>query len=76
MTDALYSEDDLRRVKISSDDGRDHTARIIWRMNRKRYLHEKRIVPMPPAPLVTLVTEKKKPPVRRKRRKAKEDIGT
>ncbi|EJA5986221.1 hypothetical protein OD507_002705 [Salmonella enterica] len=65
---------DLVLTKIVTDDGRDHTARIVWRMNRKRYLHEKRIVPRPPAPKVTEVnTGKKKQPAKRQRRKATEE---
>uniref|UniRef100_UPI003A90B952 hypothetical protein n=1 Tax=Salmonella enterica TaxID=28901 RepID=UPI003A90B952 len=76
MTDTYATDDDgLRLAKLVAyvDDGRDYTARIIWRMNRKRWLHEKRIIPMPPAPKVAAGSvEVKKPKVKRQRRKVTE----
>ncbi|EIP3425395.1 hypothetical protein LSE82_004176 [Salmonella enterica] len=78
MTDTYTTDDDgLKLAKLVAyvDDGRDYTARIIWYMNRKRYLHEKRIVPMPPAPKVAKGNvEVKKPKVKRQRRKVTEEI--
>lgn len=77
MTDAHAIDDDgLKLAKLVAyvDDGRDHTARIVWRMNRKRYLHEKRIVPRPPAPKVAAGSvEVKKPKIKRQRQKATEE---
>ncbi|HCA3584007.1 TPA: hypothetical protein MO350_001589 [Salmonella enterica subsp. enterica serovar Java] len=65
---------DLVLTKIVTDDGRDYTARIVWRMNRRRYLHEKRFIPMPPAPKVAPGSvEVKKPKVKRQRRKVTEE---
>ncbi|HIB1507784.1 TPA: hypothetical protein ACWV5T_002403 [Salmonella enterica subsp. enterica serovar Muenchen] len=75
MTDAYATDDDLKLAKLAAyvDDGRDYTALIIWRMNRKRYIHEKRIVPMPPAPKVAAGSvEIKRPKVKRQRRKVAE----
>lgn len=76
MTDTYTTDDDgLKLAKLVAyvDDGRDYTARIIWRMNRKRWLHEKRIIPMPPAPKVAAGNvEVKKPKVKRQRRKVTE----
>ncbi|EKQ9924487.1 hypothetical protein JJG61_001751 [Salmonella enterica subsp. enterica serovar Panama] len=76
MTDAHATDDDgLKLAKLVAyvDDGRDYTARIIWYMNRKRWLHEKRIAPMPPAPKVAAGNvEVKKPKVKRQRRKVTE----
>ncbi|ASD86120.1 hypothetical protein QON05_003094 [Salmonella enterica] len=75
MTDTHATDDGLKLAKLVAyvDDGRDYTARIIWRMNRKRWLHEKRIVPMPPAPKVAAGNvEIKKPKVKRQRRKVTE----
>lgn len=76
MTDTYTTDDDgLKLAKLVAyvDDGRDYTARIIWYMNRKRWLHEKRIVPMPPAPKVAAGNvEIKKPKVKRQRRKVTE----
>ncbi|EEP0994693.1 hypothetical protein HAY25_001642 [Salmonella enterica] len=76
MTDAYATDDALKLAKLVAyvDDGRDYTARIIWYMNRKRYIHEKRIVPMPPAPKVAKGSvEIKKPKVKRQRRKITEE---
>lgn len=75
MTDAYATDDDLKLAKLVAyvDDGRDYTARIVWYMNRRRYLHEKRIIPMPPAPKVAEGSvEVKKPKVKRQRRKVTE----
>ncbi|EJQ8147443.1 hypothetical protein N8J30_004149 [Salmonella enterica subsp. enterica serovar Newport] len=75
MTDAWATDDGLKLAKLVAyvDDGRDYTARIVWYMNRKRYIHEKRIVPMPPAPKVAAGSvEVKKPKVKRPRRKVTE----
>ncbi|ENH8631341.1 hypothetical protein ABWW30_003959 [Salmonella enterica] len=76
MADMFTVDDDgLKLAKLTAyvDDGRDYTARIIWHLNRKRYLHEKRPVPMPPAPKVAAGNvEVKKPKVKRQRRKAPE----
>lgn len=76
MTDTYTTDDDgLKLAKLVAyvDDGRDYTARIIWYMNRKRWLHEKRIIPMPPAPKVAAGNvEVKKPKVKRQRRKVTE----
>ncbi|ELD4017633.1 hypothetical protein QI600_003474 [Salmonella enterica] len=76
MTDAHATDDGLKLAKLVDyvDDGRDYTARIIWRMNRKRWLHEKRIIPMPPAPEVAAGSiEVKKPKIKRQRRKVTEE---
>ncbi|EIM5529122.1 hypothetical protein LNM54_000831 [Salmonella enterica subsp. enterica] len=76
MTDAYATDDALKLAKLVAyvDGGRDYTARIIWHMNRKRYIHEKRIVPMPPAPKVAEGSvEIKKPKVKRQRRKITEE---
>ncbi|ECT1022394.1 hypothetical protein DPO11_20485 [Salmonella enterica] len=76
MTNTYDSDDDLHLAKLAGhiDDGRDHTARIIWNMNRKRHIHEKRIVPMPPAPKVAEVkVDINKPKVKRQRRKVVEE---
>ncbi|EHK3918228.1 hypothetical protein JQA39_004914, partial [Salmonella enterica subsp. enterica serovar Poona] len=49
MNEKIYTSEgfdtdaDLVLTKIVTDDGLDHTARIVWRMNRKRYLHEKQL---------------------------------
>ncbi|ECH0824137.1 hypothetical protein FPD09_21345 [Salmonella enterica] len=76
MADMFTADADglkLARLAGYVDDGRDYTARIIWHLNRKRYLHEKRPVPMPPAPEVAAGNvEVKKPGVKRQRRKATE----
>lgn len=75
MTDAYATDDGLKLAKLTAyvDDGRDYTARIVWYMNRRRYLHEKRIIPMPPAPKVAAGSvEVKKLKVRRPRRKVTE----
>lgn len=76
MTDTYATDDDcLKLAKLVTyvDDGRDYTARIIWYMNRKRWLHEKRIIPMPPSPKVAKGSvEVKKPKVKRQRRKVTE----
>lgn len=72
MTDVFATDDALKLAKLVAyvDDGRDYIARIIWYMNRKRYIHEKRIIPMPPAPKVAKGSvEIKKPKVKRQRRK-------
>ncbi|EEI4447978.1 hypothetical protein G0S15_001343 [Salmonella enterica] len=76
MTDVSATDDALKLAKLVAyvDDGRDYTARIIWYMNRKRYIHEKRIIPMPPAPKVAKGSvEIKKPKVKRQRRKITEE---
>lgn len=75
MTDAYATDDGLKLAKLVAyvDDGRDYTARIVWYMNRRRHLHEKRIIPMPPAPKVAEGSvEVKKPKVKRQRRKVAE----
>ncbi|HAG2283338.1 TPA: hypothetical protein G8W61_003671 [Salmonella enterica] len=75
MTDAYATDDGLKLAKLAAyvDDGRDYTARIVWYMNRRRYLHEKRIIPMPPAPKVAAGSvEVKKLKVKRPRRKVTE----
>ncbi|ENU7734895.1 hypothetical protein ACE3YX_001409 [Salmonella enterica] len=73
-SEEVDTDTDLVLTKIVTDDGRDHTARIVWRMNRKRYLHEKRIVPRPPAPKVAAGSaEVKKPKIKRRRRKVTEE---
>ncbi|HAT1683533.1 TPA: hypothetical protein I8Y21_004282 [Klebsiella oxytoca] len=76
MTDSFNSDDNMILVKLSTDDGRDYTARLVWQMNYRRYLHDKRVVPMPPAPKVTEVNadagRKKRLATKRKRRKTGE----
>ncbi|EBI9418517.1 hypothetical protein ACFDWB_003126 [Salmonella enterica] len=80
MNEKIYTSEgfdtdaDLVLTKIVTDDGLDHTARIVWRMNRKRYLHEKQLIPMPPAPKVAEGSvEVKKQKVKRQRRKVTEE---
>ncbi|EHL2771757.1 hypothetical protein KCE64_001656 [Salmonella enterica subsp. enterica serovar Hvittingfoss] len=75
MTDAWATDDGLKLARLVAyvDDGRDYTARIVWYMNRRRYLHEKRIIPMPPAPKVAAGSvEVNKLKVKRPRRKVTE----
>ncbi|EDW4372063.1 hypothetical protein AAA67_002866 [Salmonella enterica subsp. diarizonae] len=62
MTDTYATDDDgLKLAKLVAyvDDGRDYTARIIWYMNRKRWLAAGNV-------------EIKKPKVKRQRRKVTE----
>lgn len=75
MTDAYATDNALKLAKLVAyvDDGRDYTARIVWYMNRRRYLHEKRIIPMPPAPKVAAGSvEVKNLKVKRQQRKVVE----
>ncbi|MCZ4058187.1 hypothetical protein O3W44_02390 [Pantoea sp. LMR881] len=50
-------------ASVKFDDGCDHTQRIIWNMNGKRYMRNGQNVSRPPAPQVApvRVAPKKKP---------------
>jgi hypothetical protein len=55
--------DALVQASVRIDDGCDHTQRIIWGMNGKRYMRNGQNVARPPAPQVAQgrIEPKKKP---------------
>ena len=58
--------DELVQASVKIDDGCDHSQRIVWQMNQKRYMRNGQSPARPPAPQVSPVRiePKKKPRTR------------
>lgn len=68
--------DELVQASVKIDDGCDHTQRIIWGMNGKRYMRNGQNVARPPAPQVAQVRiEPKKKQRKRVYRVVEKAIG-
>ena len=68
--------DALVQASVKIDDGCDHSQRIVWQMNQKRYMRNGLCPPRPPAPQVAAVRiEPKKKPRKRGHRVVQQAIG-
>ncbi|WP_191923159.1 hypothetical protein [Pantoea agglomerans] len=68
--------DELVQASVKIDDGRDHSQRIVWQMNQKRYMRNGLSPARPPAPQVAPVKiEPKKKPRKRAYRVVEKAIG-
>ena len=68
--------DTLVKASVKIDDGCDHSQRIVWHMNQKRYMRNGYCPPRPPAPQVAPVRiEPKKKPRKRGHRVVQQAIG-
>lgn len=68
--------DELVQASVKIDDGRDHSQRIVWQMNQKRYMRNGLSPARPPAPKVSAVRiEPKKKPRKRGHRVVQQAIG-
>lgn len=68
--------DALVQASVRIDDGCDHSQRIVWQMNLKRYMHNGQSPARPPAPQVAPVKiEPKKKPRKRAYRVVEKAIG-
>lgn len=68
--------DTLVQASVKIDDGCDHSQRIVWQMNQKRYMRNGLSPARPPAPQVSPVRiEAKKKPRKRGHRVVQQAIG-
>ncbi|WP_455853161.1 hypothetical protein [Pantoea endophytica] len=68
--------DTLVQASVKIDDGCDHSQRIVWSMNQKRYIRNGLSPARPPAPQVAAVRiEPKKKPRKRGHRVVQQAIG-
>lgn len=68
--------DTLVQASVKIDDGCDHSQRIVWGMNQKRYIRNGLSPSRPPAPQVAPVRiEPKKKPRKRGHRVVQQAIG-
>ena len=68
--------DTLVKASVKIDDGCDHTQRIVWQMNQKRYMRNGHCPPRPPARQVAPVRiEPKKKPRKRGYKVVQKAIG-
>lgn len=68
--------DTLVQASVKIDDGCDHSQRIVWRMNQKRFMRNGQSPARPPAPQVAPVRiEPKKKPRKRVHRVVQQAIG-
>lgn len=68
--------DELVRSVVTVDDGRDYTARLVWRMGGRRDMRNGVSAAMPPAPQVAPVrVEAKNSPRKRGYRVVQKAIG-
>ncbi|MGF7166958.1 hypothetical protein FHW04_003344 [Pantoea sp. AN62] len=68
--------DALVQASVRIDDGCDHSQRIVWQMNQKRYMRNGLSPARPPAPQVSPVKiEPKKKPRKRAYRVIEKAIG-
>lgn len=73
MTDL---NDTLVKASVKIDDGCDHTQRIVWQMNQKRFMRNGQSPARPPAPQVAPVKiEPKKKPRKRGYKIVQQAIG-
>lgn len=76
MGEMVDLDDELVRSVVTVDDGRDYTARLVWRMRVRRDMRNGVAAPMPPAPQVAAVrVEAKKKPRKRGYRVVQKAIG-
>ena len=69
-------KDTLVQASVKIDDGCDHSDRIVWQMNQKRYIHNGICPVRPAAPQVAAVKiEPKKKPRKRGHRVVQQAIG-
>ncbi len=77
MGEMVDINDELVRSVVTVDDGRDYTARLVWRMGSRRDMRNGISVPIPPAPKVSAVRfEAKKKPRKRSYRVVHRAIGS
>lgn len=68
--------DTLVKASVRIDDGCDHSQRIVWGMNQKRYMRNGQSPARPPAPQVAPVKiEPKKKPRKRSYKIVQQAIG-
>ncbi|MCQ5472609.1 hypothetical protein NAS92_19295 [Pantoea brenneri] len=68
--------DALVQASVRIDDGSDHSQRIVWQMNQKRYMRNGLSPARPPAPQVSPVKiEPKKKPRKRGYKIVQQAIG-
>lgn len=68
--------DTLVKASVKIDDGCDHSQRIVWSMNQKRYMRNGQSPARPPAPQVAPVKiEPKKKPRKRGYKIVQQAIG-
>lgn len=58
--------DELVQASVKIDDGRDHSQRIVWQMNQKRYMRNGLSPARPPAPKVAPVKIEAKKKLRKR----------
>lgn len=76
MGEMVDINDELVRSVVTVDDGRDYTARIVWRMGSRRDMRNGVSAAMPPAPQVAAIrVEAKKKPRKRGYRVVQKAIG-
>lgn len=69
-------DDTLVKASVRIDDGCDHSQRIVWQMNQKRFMRNGQSPARPPAPQVAPVKiEPKKKPRKRGYKIVQQAIG-
>ena len=76
MGEMVDINDELVRSEVIVDDGRDYSARLVWKMGNRRDMRNGVSVPIPPAPKVSAVrVEAKRKPRKRGYQVVQKAIG-